>query len=339
MPPMKAWFLRFFTHQAPAVAPLLRQDTSELPLPPHLSALVLLPGRASLDGDFLVWMTQCDAIPEAPVGPAEQRVLQRLEARVADPSTHASLLPRAAGVVPGLLARLRSERSSLRELADHVSRDPTLVAEVMAMANSAFYRRERPVMELSHSIQMLGVGGLRAAIARVVLKPLVDARSGSLVKRGAPRLWRHTEFKTQLAAEIARSQSLDPFDAYLLALLHDIAWSVVLRELDADTHWRLSPAFAAELAGWRDRLASLIARQWRPHGPWVGAADELANQGLTAESSAEVLNLCAADQLAWLLCDPARAHARELAEPMLAAALPAVRACFAELDPVAPARE
>lgn len=162
---------------------------------------------------------------------------------------------------------------------------------------------------------------------------MVDARSGPLIKRSAPRLWKHTGFKTQLGAEIARSQGLDPFDAYLLALLHDMAWSVLLRELDgAAPAWRLSTAFVSELGTWRDRLASLIAQQWRPHGPWVLAADELAQQGLGAESSPEVLNLCVADQLAWLLCDPDRARARALADPLLAAALAPVRACFEELD-------
>ena len=335
---MKAWFQSFFSSQGPPAAPPQTWQPTETQQPmPSLSAPALHHRRGVLDGAFLAWMTQGDLDASATMGEQEQRVLQRLTARVADPASHATLLPRAAGVVPALLARLRSDSTSLGELAEHVSRDPTLVAEVVAMANSAFYRRERPVMELSHSIQMLGVGGLRAAIARVVLKPMVDARSGPLIKRSAPRLWKHAEFKTQLGAEIARSQGLDPFDAYLLALLHDMAWSVVLRELDGVTHWSLSPAFVAELGTWRDRLASLIAHQWRPHGPWVQAADELAQQGLSDESGPEVLNLCAADQLAWLLCDPDRNRARVLADPLLDAALPPVRACFEDLDPAAPA--
>ncbi len=295
--------------------------------------------RHVLDVALLAWITQCPPDASVALGEADRLVLQRLAARVADTASHASLLPRAAGVVPALLARLRSENSSLGELAEHVSRDPTLVAEVVAMANSAFYRRERPVMELSHSIQMLGVGGLRAAIARVVLKPMLDGRSGPLVKRSTPRLWQHTEFKTQLAAEIARSQSRDPFDAYLLALLHNMAWSVVLRELDGTPGWRLCAPFATELGIWRDRMASLIAQQWRPHGPWVRAAGELAQHGLGEDASQEVRNLFVADELAWLLCDPDRAGARALAEPLLDAALPAVRACYEDLDPTAAPRE
>jgi hypothetical protein len=338
---MKAWFQSFFSSQVPPVAPPQTWQPTETQLPmSSLSAPALQHRRGLLDGAFLAWMTQGDLDSAAALGEQEQRVLQRLTARVADPATHASLLPRAAGVVPALLARLRSDSSSLGELAEHVSRDPTLVAEVVAMANSAFYRRERPVMELSHSIQMLGVGGLRAAIARVVLKPMVDARSGPVIKRSAPRLWKHTEFKTQLGAEIARSQGLDPFDAYMLALLHDIAWSSVLRELDgASPSWRLSAEFVSGLGQWRDRLAWLIAQQWRPHGPWVQAAEELAQQGLSDESSPEVLNLCTADQLAWLLCDPDRSRARALADPLLDAALPPVRACFDDLDPANAVRE
>lgn len=334
---MKAWFLSFFSSQAPAVSELLPAVTSTpAPVPSTLDGLH---PRPVLDGALLAWMIQCEPDDSTSLGAAERGVLQRLAARVGDTASHASLLPRTAGVVPALLARLRVENSSLGELADHVSRDPSLVAEVVAMANSAFYRRERPVMELSHSIQMLGVGGLRAAIARVVLKPMLDGRSGPLIKRSAPRLWKHTGFKTQLGAEIARSQGRDPFDAYLLALLHDMAWSAVLRELDGASGWRLSSPFVAELGTWRDRLGGLIAQQWRPHGPWVPPAVELAQQGLSAASGPEVLNLCAADQLAWLLCDPNRARAQAQADALLAMAEPAVRACYEDLDPTAaPAR-
>lgn len=334
---MKTWFHRLFASQPPATAPLLEEPT--LPMVHSPPAEAWTTRRHMLDDALLAWMTQCPPEASVAMGESERMVLQRLAARVADTASHASLLPRAAGVVPALLARLRSDTSSLGELAEHVSRDPTLVAEVVAMANSAFYRRERPVMELSHSIQMLGVGGLRAAIARVVLKPMLDGRSGPLVKRSTPRLWQHTEFKTQLAAEIARSQSRDPFDAYLLALLHNMAWSVVLRELDGTPGWRLCAPFVTELGNWRDQLACLIAQQWRPHGPWVQAADELARHGMGADASQDVQNLFAADELAWLLCDTDRVRARALAEPLLDAAVPAVRACYEDLDPASARRE
>lgn len=71
---------------------------------------------------------------------------------------------------------------------------------------------------------------------------------------------------------------------------------MVLRELDGSAGWRLSVPFVAALGQWRDRLASLIAQQWRPHGPWVVATAELAQQGLGAVSGPDVLNLCTADQ-------------------------------------------
>lgn len=334
---MKTWFHRLFASQPPALAPLAEEPTMPMEHGPSVEAWQAR--RHQLDGALLAWMIQCEPVPSTELGERERQVLQNLAARVADTASHASLLPRTAGVVPALLARLRSESSSLGELAEHVSRDPTLVAEVVTMANSAFYRRERPVVELSHSIQMLGVGGLRAAIARVVLKPMLEGRSGPLVRRSAPRLWQHTEFKTQLSAEIARSQGLDPFDAYLLALMHDMAWSVVLRELDNTTGWHLSAPFVIELGHWRDQLAGPIAQQWRPHGPWVEAAGELVQQATGFDWRQDVLNLFAADELAWLLCHPDRARARALAEPILFAVSPPVRACYEDLVATAARRE
>jgi HDOD domain len=141
---MKAWLPSFFTHRAPtAVALPLPAERRVAPFVlTELSANGWQLRRPVFDGALLVWMLQVAADPSDNLGACEKRVLQALEMRAT--ATAASLLPRAAGVVPALLARLRSDKSSLREPVEHVSRDQAQVAEVVAMANSASYRRAQP---------------------------------------------------------------------------------------------------------------------------------------------------------------------------------------------------
>ena len=275
---MKPWLLRFFSAlQSPTPVPAsgahaahsLPAHRAAQPVPavaPRPTTLNLLAGQAGVDVTFFAWMVVGRADPLAPPGLRERRLLRQLDRLVADTAAHGSLLPRGAAVVPQLLARLRSEASSASELSQHVSRDITLVAEVIRMANSPCYRREAVVVEVEQAIRVLGVDGLMSAIARTVLKPLIDARGGELAASGARRLWEHMDHKAQLCAALARSEGLEPFEGYLLGLVHDAVWSVVLRTMASiagDRPWRLSAAFVAALAVRRDRLFGVVARTWQ----------------------------------------------------------------------------
>jgi len=233
--------------------------------------------------------------------------------------------------VPQLLARLRAASSSLTDLEQLVSRDITLVAEVIGMANSTYYRRGAAVVELAHAIQVLGIDGLRTTIARVVLKPLIDARGGELVARSARRLWTHTDRKAQLCAALARGEGADPLDAYVLALAHNAAWNVMLRTMDTvegEARWRLGAAFASMLAVRRDHLLAVIATQWHLPESAARAAADVGQHGLTADASDLVLHLYAGDRLASLLCLHDSRRATALACELLAVASKPAQAGF-----------
>jgi HD-like signal output (HDOD) protein len=329
---MKSWLSRLVAAK-PSPAPP-RPDAAPAPAPAapgRLDAALLTIGQPGVDLAFFAWMVGGTAEAQAPLGAREHRALQHLARLTADPGAHPSLLPRTAAVVPQLLARLRAESSSLTDLSQQVSRDVTLVAEVVGMANSAYYRRQEAVVGLEQAIRVLGVDGLRSAIARVVLRPLIDTRGGDLVGRSAARLWEHTDRKAQLCAALARSQGLAPFDAYLLGLVHNAAWTAVLRAMDSvegDSPWCIGTDLVVALRAWRDRLFALIARQWQLPGNLTPVAAELVLRGLAADASPALLHLYAGDRLASLRCDADQQRAAALAEPLLAAAGESVRACY-----------
>lgn len=328
---MSTWLSRLIPTRRPPPAPR-RDPVSTAPAAPEvpraLHADLLLAGQSAIDLEFLAWLLQSPAAATAPLAVREQQALLQLDRLVADPDAHAHLLPRAAAVVPPLLARLRDPSTALSDLSQLVARDITLVAEVIRMANSAYYRREEAVVELGHAIQVLGIEGLRNTIARVVLKPLIDARGGELLARSAKRLWEHTDRKSQLCAAVARGNGFDAFDAYVLALAHNAAWSVTLRTLDTvddQAPWCVGIAFAAALARRRDHLLAVIARQWQLPGSVVEVAAEVGQRGLAADASQPVLHLYAGDRLASSLC--IHGGARAAAPQLLAVAGKPAQAC------------
>jgi HD-like signal output (HDOD) protein len=285
---------------------------------------------------FFAWLLNGRADEDAAYGRPERQAVMRLDALMADTAMHKRLLPRAPSVLPQLLARLRDPATTLPALVEQISRDVTLVAEVVRMANGALYRRREAVVELSHAIRLLGVEGLRVAIARAVLQPLIDVRDSAFMAECARRLWSHADKKAQLCATLAAAHGLEPFDSYLLGLAHDAAWSAVLRSLDdapGAAHWAIGTEFVAALALRRDRLFGLIVAQWKLSADSVAAATTIAQHGLSQANTAQATLLTDSDALASLLCLGADspAHGNATAQRLLDHGGPAVKAVYAAL--------
>lgn len=334
-----------------ARAPALTPSASPAAAPDADGAAPSAPVDTTCDLVFFASLLGAAGDLQLAPGTREQQLVQALDRLADDTSAHASLLPRSAAVVPQLLARLRGPTTSLASLSEQVSRDLTLVAEVVRMANSAYYRRPEAVVELEHAIQVLGVNGMQSAIARAVLKPLIDVRSGAIAKAGAPRLWQHTDHKAQLCAALARDAGLDPFEAYLTGLVHDAVWSVVMRTMDAASPasaWGLDAPFVHALGVRRDHLFSAIARKWKLSDALSQVASEVAQTGLAAAASPQGRLLFVADHLASRLCAAGGAgasgsdsdsdrRAGGAAAPLLATLGASARDCYRALAaPAAP---
>ncbi len=183
---------------------------------------------------------------------------------------------------------------------------------------------------------MLGVEGLRGAILRALLRPLIDARGDKLLASSATRLWEHTDRKSQLCSALARGAGFEPFDGCLAGLAHNMVWSAVLRAMDdveGDLAWRLSPPFVTALRTRRDRLFAVVARQWQLPDPAPLADGETAEPGRANAPSALLRLIHTGDRLAWGLCNPDRAQAAAMSEPWLREADASVRACYRALEP------
>jgi hypothetical protein len=265
------------------------------------------------DADFVGWLV---GIPtgerDTALHEQERAPLAALDAIIAHERGAAELLPRAQGVIPQLIGALRLPDPSIPALAERVSRDLPLVAEVMRRARSAHHGRRGDAATLPQAIAVIGQAGLNAAIAHVVLRPVLAAASGGLAARAADHLWEHTECKAQRCAAAAAAAGLDPLDGFLAGLMHGAGWAVVLRVLDRCAlpvpPW--SDAFARALTQRRDRLYGKLVSAW-PVSPAVDAlAEEALGPGLAARRSV----------FARIVLDGDRAATEELVRPSLAAA-------------------
>jgi HD-like signal output (HDOD) protein len=189
-------------------------------------------------------------------------------------STEDRYTPRRPSMLPQLLRAVNDEDVSRRELVGIISRDPSLVGNLLKMANSPFYRvNSQAVESIDRAVVILGNEGIRSLIAAALTQPVFQIRGGDFPK--FPEIaWEHT-FRTASATvtHAAIVEKSDPFAAQLLGLVHGMAaivvFRVVLDQYEARPRFKANAAVIASLL---DSQTAGVAR--RVAGSW-GLSDRI----------------------------------------------------------------
>jgi HD-like signal output (HDOD) protein len=197
-----------------------------------------------------------------------------------DAATEDRYTPRRPSLLPQLLRAMNDEEVSRRELVTIISRDPSLVGNLLKMANSPFYRVSAQAVEsIDRAVVILGNDGIRSLIAAALAQPIFHIRGGDFPK--FPEIaWEHT-FRTASATvtHTAIVEKSDPFAAQLLGLVAGMAGIVVFRvALDQyDTRPLLKPhagAIASLLDTQTAGVAKRIAASWGLSDRILAALDD-----------------------------------------------------------------
>ncbi len=164
--------------------------------------------------------------------PAKARLLRR--------NCELPPIPSVAVKLIGLLAR---EEVGLSEVAETVSTDATIAAEVLRAANTAYYGIRGEVTSIRHATTLLGIARIRALAATIGLRRYLGQ---ALRLPAVQRAWRHNIACAATAEQIALRVGGSPADAYTAGLLHDIGRMALIV-----AHPQQYPAFldAADVRG------------------------------------------------------------------------------------------
>lgn len=236
---------------------------------------------------LLPWLLGSAAATDTPIAQAEQQALDALDKTLALPELPSNLLPRAAALIPQLIALLRQTALPVPAIAERVSRDAVLSAELMRLASSPYYRVQGSVANLEQAITLIGLQGLQGVIASVLLKPIYQASAGALSARAAPRIWEHSEALARHTAILAEPAGQPVFDAYLTGLLHDTGWTVALCVLDRGcTSLPIPPsmAFVQQMTEKAHRLFGLAAQGWEITPGFIALARVARHNGIASSA-------------------------------------------------------
>jgi HD-like signal output (HDOD) protein len=118
---------------------------------------------------------------------------------------------------------LRSPEASIGKVGEIISRDPSMAAKVLQLANSAFFGRRRSVSKVTEAVTYLGID--RVAQLLLAIHAFAEFQPAEGASFSIEELWTHSNSTAIRAKGIAEAQNAPGStadDAFTAGLLHDI---------------------------------------------------------------------------------------------------------------------
>ncbi len=227
------------------------------------------------------------------------------------------ILPSLSSVVVALIELAANDETSVGQIADLITKDPSLTARMLKLANSAFYRTRYPAATVLQAVARIGVRQTRLFGLSVSLKDAFPLRRGGPIDYG--RFWRLSLYQGLLARWLARALNVgDPEEAFTAGLTMEIGLLALVRacangtRLDLDCPLTSLLAMEQELYGIHHRqIGESLLRSWRFPERIVACQQSFAYTENLTELS-DLARICAiAGELSTFICEP-HADLREL---------------------------
>jgi len=203
------------------------------------------------------------ARPASSVTAGHQEVADATAASLQDAATQERYAPRRPNMLPRVLSASNDDSFSRRDLAALIARDPSLVGNLLKIANSSFYRvTPEPVESVDRAVVLLGTDGIRSLVTAALMQPIFRI-GGADFPRFPEVAWEHT-FRAANASVPYNFlvEKSDPAAAELLSLVMGLAGIVVFRATidQYAKHPKLRPD-AGIVASLLDAHSATVARR------------------------------------------------------------------------------
>lgn len=156
------------------------------------------------------------AIASKDAGRADDEALSRITGVILDPGFRYPILPESAAEIVDLASH---EEVAYRRVDEVIRSEPIIASRILAMANSARFRPEVPILSLRKAMMLLGWSNLREVLWQVLADSQVF-RTGDRPKMRQLRA--HCTWVAHCTRMLAMRLGLDSEFAYAAGLLHDL---------------------------------------------------------------------------------------------------------------------
>ena len=131
---------------------------------------------------------------------------------------HPSKLPTVPRVAQRVIASLKSETVKISEIADLIEADPVLSANLLRLANSAYFQVSRSVDTVGDAIQILGI----TLVRQLVLMGGMVSSFNQTPGIDLHQFWTHSLYTACAARWLAEHCAVNPELAFTLGLMQGI---------------------------------------------------------------------------------------------------------------------
>lgn len=218
--------------------------------------------------------------PNGQQDPAHDRIVAAALAAIGDPANQKKYFPRRPSLLPELIRAMNDESVSVRQVVPIVARDPSLVGNLLRVANSSYYRvTTQPIETIERALVILGSDGLRSVMAAALMQPIFQVPGGGGAARFPEIVWEHAVRSAHAAIPHASLvERANPFAAELLTLIWGLAEIVLFRavlEHCAPARGGIDPlVIASILDSHSTAFAWHIGAEWRLSEEMLAALEE-----------------------------------------------------------------
>ncbi|TGM51765.1 HDOD domain-containing protein [Leptospira biflexa] len=130
-----------------------------------------------------------------------------LKSKVDEVLQDVNKLPAISSVVSKVLEKLQKPDVEIADLAQEISKDPAITANVIKLSNSAYYRASKPIRTVQEALMTLGIKTVKEIVLLTAAKGIL-AQDLNSYQLEAAQLWTSSLLVAELSSKIVQHKKL-----------------------------------------------------------------------------------------------------------------------------------
>lgn len=190
----------------------------------------------------------------------EEKILHTLETKI---QNNTLVLPSMPDVFLQVKKIVDDPNSNMEHIAKVITRDPSLTARILKVANNALYRSNHDITNLQLAISRMGLQLVKTLVTSHSITQMFNQPNGKL-KPFFSALQNHSsEVSANAYAIAAKYTRLNPDDALLAGLVHNIGYLPMAQCVDSFPEVKDKPSLLIEVMGKvHTKVGEMILNSW-----------------------------------------------------------------------------
>ena len=190
----------------------------------------------------------------------EQKILEMLETKI---KTNQLVLPSMPDVFLQVKKIVDDPNSNISNIAKVITRDPSLTARILKVANNALYRGSQEITSLQLAVSRMGLQLIKTLVTSHAITQMFNQPKG-ILKPFFNELNKHSaEVSANAYAIAAHFTRLNPDEALLAGLVHNIGYLPMAKCIESFPEVENEPGLLIEVMGKvHTQVGEMILKSW-----------------------------------------------------------------------------